>query len=139
MSHFYRNLNQVFGKELGIDEDTVVNYMFSREITYTFGRCFGSLQSMKLTDNIRSKLQQLIFYPCTDISQDDVTIKFLVRSGILLESAGNFEFASPMALRYFSEHLFPNRAPANTPIPSSLLELITIVLGNVMLPSAAQS
>ncbi|KAL8017135.1 putative bacterial Pleckstrin domain, P-loop containing nucleoside triphosphate hydrolase [Plasmopara halstedii] len=69
--------------------------------------------------------------------EDNRCIVTLKKAGIIVEDVDQLvRFSSPLAEKYYSKCLFPNRALAN---PSSLRELITRIVGNMSASALRQS
>lgn len=118
--------------------EEVINYYFSSIMTSQFNRCFysgvASLSSyvtnlLKLCSRERQRLTESNF-------MGDSTYHSLVRSGVLIQHSNGLEFSCPVALRFISSLLYPNRSLTN---PASPLVLMTNVIKGMSSNTLSQS
>ncbi|KAL3659831.1 hypothetical protein V7S43_015133 [Phytophthora oleae] len=107
-------------------------------------RCFGSKHTTPTSLVLQQFLIECLVVAPNVVSleskladEDNLCFVTLKKAGIIVEDVDQLvRLPSPLAEKYYSRWLFPNRAVAN---PSSLHELITKVVGNMSASVLRQS
>ncbi len=112
-------------KEAHPSQSDVLQYFFSEKFIERTGRCFG-VQLPTPSSKLRAFLVTCFFQPVPKKHQiskkDDLNLTILNKAGVILENSnGTIGFSSPLAKRFFTKALFPNRSSTN---PLSLKSLI---------------
>lgn len=120
-------ITEQFGKmkELYPSESDVLQFFLSERFIVRTRRCFG-VQLPTPTSTLRSFLVTCLFQRAPKIpllrEEDIKCLSILQKAGVLLEySNGDIGFSSPLAKRFFTNALFPNRSRTN---PDSLKSLV---------------
>jgi hypothetical protein len=131
LSQTVKALNHEVGKayksRLPYEASDALRFLLSYAYLQSLTRCFGSSISNNISSELKSILIECLFdrplQKNNITSTDDLeSITELIKSGILVEDAGSYvEFTSPVAKRFYSRKLFPNRALSN---PTSLTNLL---------------
>ena len=124
------SLTDAFTKDVAPQEVALLQHCLSKSFVDRMARCFGSSHSTQISDNLKQCLKQCFAserVQSTDFNIEELT--YLKKAGILVELADNtVEFSSPLAKRYYSQWIFPNRALDN---PLNLPDLITKAISSM--------
>lgn len=133
-----------FSKAIAPVEKDVLSYYLSSEFANQLARCFGTGHTTP-----KSRDLQLFLIKCLvrdpvcgplgeQLDEDEKRCMIQLKKAGIVEqdSGGHIKFTSPLAERYYSRWLFPNRAICN---PNSLQELIRKVIASMSASVLLQS
>ena len=105
------------------EESQILQYFYSEEFSSEAGRVFGTDRGPMLTE-VRSFLAKCFHAPTlksllSETSAQD--LNQMVEGGALVESDDSYTFSSPLAKRFFIQHIFPSRS---TEVPQDLRTLV---------------
>ena len=124
------SLRNRFAKDTHPTEHAVLHYFLSDKILPYLCRCFGESHSDPIGDDFKMIIKKLLVDEKPTIrtfmeNQDNESFIYLKEAGILIEHDQIISFSSPLAKRYYFEHIFPDRADT---LPESLSSLIRNVI-----------
>jgi hypothetical protein len=130
-----------FAKDPAPAEPELVAYCLSQECMQLMARCFGSQHMTPTSLELRQFLIECLIAAPNIVSlksdEDNRCLVTLKKAGIIVEDADRLvRFSSPLAEKYYSKWLFPNRALVN---PTLLRDLIESVVGNMSASVLQQS
>lgn len=117
-------------KSAVVSETALLQFYFSSHILSRFDRCFGSKQSSPVDQGLRQFLEQCYLNQLNGLQMPHLKrpeaqnhLELLKKAGLLVETSNRIAFSSPLAKRYFSQWLFPNRCD-DSDTPATLKELM---------------
>jgi hypothetical protein len=122
-------LKDTFKKSNYYTESNVLNYLFSRPVTQTMERCFGTGHLSPMDPKLQDFLKKCFIEDYSGVppkldKEDEECLSRLKKSGVLVdekEGSDMFSFSSPMAKRFYLNWLYPDRSTEN---PQSIKELV---------------
>lgn len=120
-------------------EATLLHYFFSENMVRNYDRCYTA-QADHIAPEVIPLLVQLLTTKTNITATSGVGMEpsLLLRYGILTEKNNMFEFASPLASRFITRLLFPNRASASE-LPTSLKSFVKSSIGKLSASALYQS
>ncbi|KAG9415622.1 hypothetical protein AC1031_000005 [Aphanomyces cochlioides] len=133
-----------FAKDPSPSETELIVYYLSQDCLQLMARCFGVKHTTVTSVNLQQFLIQCLVVAPNVVSlssmladEDDPCFLNLKKGGIIVEDDYRLvRFSSPLAEKYYSKWLLPNRAFEN---PSSLRDLIEKVVGSMSASALRQS
>jgi hypothetical protein len=123
LSAFY--INDAFSKYPESENAKYYQYYFSNNLLNNMARCFGSGHPLEMKTSYKEYLLKCCKSPnpafIVENESDAECLKYLGKSGIIVENQGTFGFSSPLAERYYFNRLYPRRANNN---PDSVVDLV---------------
>jgi len=120
-----------FKKNSDPDEDALTTYFLSQEFLYEISQCFGGHHMTITSPELKSFLVKVLTEGPNFHSDDlDSLVSPLEKAGILVRSQEEsiVKFLSPLAEKYYSNWLFPDRAFVD---PQCLHDLIKQAIANM--------
>jgi hypothetical protein len=129
-----QTFSQYISSTIQPEEHELLDFCLSQDYMSSMSLCFGGHYRQPTGEELQTLLGQLLLGQCFKLqpflnSQDELTFKSLIKSGVLFETnVLEFEFSSPLARRYYSHWIFGNRSSQP---PTSLRALISDVISSM--------